>query len=141
MCRMSTESGVLPGDRRAARAAPLRILIVEDEMMLAMMLQDAVAGIGHKARKASRLDKAFELVNAHVFDAAVLDVNLNGEPVFPLAALLRERGVPFLFASGYGDAGVPRGYGDCMVLQKPYGLDAFHAALRDLLGSKGTSAS
>jgi hypothetical protein len=54
--------------------------------------------------------------------------------VFPLAALLRKRSVPFLFASSYGRAGVPREYQDCAVLQKPYGLDEFDRALRALVG-------
>ena len=60
--------------------------------------------------------------------------------MFPLAALLRERGVPFLFASGYGEAGVPREYGDCMVLQKPYSVAEFNSALQTLLRDSPTPA-
>jgi DNA-binding response OmpR family regulator len=115
------------------QAAPLRILIVEDEMLPAMLLEAAVIDAGHTARKAARLPKAMEMADAEHFDAAVLDVNLAGVPVFPLAARLRESGVPFLFASGYGEAGVPREYRDCMVLQKPYSQDDFNNALRALL--------
>lgn len=120
---------------------PLKILIVEDEMLLAMMLEDAVSHAGHKVRKAARLSNAMDLAGAEHFDAAVLDVNLAGEPVFPLAADLRARGVPFLFASGYGDAGVPAEYRDCAVLQKPYGLDAFRNALHGLLRDAGLEAA
>lgn len=112
---------------------PLHILIVEDEIMLAMLLEEVVAQAGHTSRKAARLDKALALLEAERFDAAVLDVNLNGERTFPLAAKLRERGVRFLFASGYGDAGVPPEYRDCRVLQKPYTQEAFSSALQALL--------
>lgn len=130
-----------PQSREFGRAsAPLRVLIVEDEMLPAMLLEAVVIDAGHDARKAARLPKAMELATAEHFDAAVLDVNLAGEPVFPLAALLRERGVPFLFASGYGEAGVPREYDDCMVLQKPYSVDEFNSALRTLLEDSGEPA-
>jgi DNA-binding response OmpR family regulator len=130
--RHGSQASAQSSDQRA-QAAARRILIVEDEMALAMLLEDAIAEAGHKPRKAARLSKAMELARGERFDAAVLDVNLNNEPVFPLAALLRERGVPFLFASGYGSAGVPPEYSNYPVLQKPYGLDVFHAALRSLL--------
>lgn len=112
---------------------PLHILIVEDELLPATLVEIAVMDAGHVAHKASRLSKAMALAAAEPFDAAVLDVNLSGEYVFPLAELLRERAVPFLFASSYGRAGVPREYQDCAVLQKPYGLDEFDRALRALL--------
>lgn len=120
--------------------APLRVLIVEDEMLPAMLLEAVVADAGHTSRKAARLSKAIELANAESFDAAVLDVNLAGERVFPLAALLREQGVPFLFASGYGEAGLPSEYCDCLVLQKPYSVEGFNIALQTLLWDAGASA-
>lgn len=113
--------------------SPLHILIVEDEMLPAVMLEIAVMDAGHIAHKASRLSNAMELASAGPFDAAVLDVNLADELVFPLAALLRKRGVPFLFASGCGKAALPREYRDCAVLQKPYSLDDFDSALRAVL--------
>jgi DNA-binding response OmpR family regulator len=130
---MNSARPAAQGSDAGRQPAPLRILIVEDEMLPAMLLEAAVIDAGHTARKAARLPRAIETANAEHFDAAVLDVNLAGEPVFPLAALLRERGVPFLFASGYGEAGVPREYRDCMVLQKPYSQDDFNSALRTLL--------
>lgn len=134
---MNSEVDALGRGQRVEQAVVLRILIVEDEMVLAMLLEDAVNAIGYGACKVARLSRAMELAGAEHFDAAVLDVNLAGEPVFPLAALLRERGVPFLFASGYGDAGVPAEYRGYPVLQKPYGLGAFHSALRELLRGAG----
>lgn len=119
------------------RSAPLHILIVEDEMLPAMLLEVALVDAGHDARKAARLPKAMELAQAEHFDAAVLDVNLAGERVFPLAALLREQGVPFMFASGYGEAGLPAEYCDCLVLQKPYSMGGFNIALQTLLRDAG----
>lgn len=109
-------------------------------MLPAMLLEAVVADAGHTSRKAGRLSKAIELANDEPFDAAVLDVNLAGERVFPLAALLRERGVPFLFASGYGEAGLPSEYCDCLVLQKPYSVGGFNIALQTLLRDSGEAA-
>jgi DNA-binding NtrC family response regulator len=116
------------------QAPPLHILIVEDELLPATLLEIAVMDAGHVAHRAAGLSKAMALASTEPFDAAVLDVNLAGEFVFPLAELLRERAVPFLFATGYGRAGVPPEYQDCTVLQKPYALDVFDKALRTLLG-------
>jgi CheY-like chemotaxis protein len=128
----------VPGTSRDSgpdrQTPPLHILIVEDELLPATLVEIAVMDAGHVAHKASELSKAMALAAAEPFDAAVLDVNISGEYVFPLAALLRKRAVPFLFASSYGRAGVPREYQDCAVLQKPYGLDEFDSALRALLG-------
>lgn len=115
------------------QTAPRRVLIVEDEMMLALLLEDTVVEAGHEVRKAGHLSNAFNLIEAEHFDAAILDVNLDGEKVFPLAVALRARGIPMLFASGYGDAGIPEEFRAYAVLQKPYSLDVFHAALRRLL--------
>jgi DNA-binding response OmpR family regulator len=136
--RHGSQDGVQISDRRGAPSTVLRILIVEDEMALAMLLEDVVTEAGHEVRKAARLSRALELARDERFDAAVLDVNVNGEWVFPVAALLRERGVPFLFASGYGDAGVPAEYRGYPVLQKPYGIGNFQAVLRGLLQGVGS---
>lgn len=130
-------------DQHAANAKgeQQRILIVEDEMMLALLLEDVVKEAGYAASKSARLPHALGLVNATRFDAAVLDVNLNGEQVFPVADALRKQGVPFLFASGYGDIAVPAEYRSYPVLQKPYGLETFRGALQELLGGAGLETS
>jgi CheY-like chemotaxis protein len=119
--------------------ASLQILLVEDEMLLAMVLEEMVMKAGHTARRATRLSEAMELVRDEPFAAAVLDVNVAGEPVFPLAALLRELGTPFCFATGYGVASLAPEFRDCAVLQKPFGAAAFEHALQSLLhGKPGT---
>src|SRR5436305_12924447 len=88
--------------------AGLRVLVVEDEMMVSMLIEDMLSDLGCTVvGPASRLDEAMELARADGLDCAVLDVNLGGQPIFPLADLLRQQRRPFAFATGYGDAGLP----------------------------------
>ncbi len=99
----------------------LRVLVVEDEMMVSMLIEDMLADMGCEVvGPASRLEEAAELVKAAQIDCAVLDVNLGGQPIFPVADLLRERGAPFAFATGYGDAGLRDVDRGTPVLQKPF---------------------
>ena len=99
----------------------LRVLVVEDEMMVSMLIEDMLSDMGCTVMgPASRLDEAIELAMSSEIDCAVLDVNLGGQPIFPLADLLRERGCPFAFATGYGDAGLRDVDRGTPVLQKPF---------------------
>src|SRR3954449_6287412 len=99
----------------------LRVLVVEDEMMVSMLIEDMLADLGCTVvGPASRLDEAMDLARAGELDCAVLDVTLGGQPIFPLADLLRERGRPFAFATGYGDAGLREADRGSPVLQKPF---------------------
>jgi CheY-like chemotaxis protein len=99
----------------------LRVLVVEDEMMVSMLIEDMLGDLGCiVVGPASRLDEAMELARAGNIDCAVLDVNLGGQPIFPLADLLREHGWPFAFATGYGDAGLRDVDKGSPVLQKPF---------------------
>jgi Response regulator containing CheY-like receiver, AAA-type ATPase, and DNA-binding domains len=97
-----------------------RILIVEDEMNLAMMMEDLLTNAGHRVFKAARLSRGLALAASEPLDFAFLDINLAGEEVFPLALELRSLDVPFVFTSGYGASGIPASFGDCRILQKPY---------------------
>ena len=104
-----------------AKLAGLRVLVVEDEMMVSMLIEDMLTDLGCTVvGPAARLDEAIDLAMASDLDCAVLDVNLGGQPIFPLADLLRERGKPFAFATGYGDAGVRDVDRGTPVLQKPF---------------------
>jgi CheY-like chemotaxis protein len=104
-----------------AKLAGLRVLVVEDEMMVSMLIEDMLTDLGCiVVGPAARLDEAIDLAMASDLDCAVLDVNLGGQPIFPLADLLRERGKPFAFATGYGDAGVRDVDRGTAVLQKPF---------------------
>jgi CheY-like chemotaxis protein len=99
----------------------LRVLVVEDEMMVSMLIEDMLGELGCQVvGPASRLDEALQLAREADLDCAVLDVNLGGQPIFPLADLLRERGAPFAFATGYGDAGLRDVDRGSPVLQKPF---------------------
>jgi CheY-like chemotaxis protein len=99
----------------------LRVLVVEDEMMVSMLIEDMLAELGCEVvGPASRLDEAMALAREAEVDCAVLDVNLGGQPIFPVADLLRERGRPFAFATGYGDAGLREADKGSPVLQKPF---------------------
>lgn len=99
----------------------LRVLVVEDEMMVSMLIEDMLSDLGCEVvGPASRIEDALELVKSAVIDCAVLDVNLGGQPIFPLADVLRERGAPFAFATGYGDAGLREVDRGTPVLQKPF---------------------
>jgi CheY-like chemotaxis protein len=110
-----------------------RILVVEDEFMIAMLLEDlltelecVVAGV------AARPAEAIELINATELDAAVLDVNLDGTDSFGIAAALGERRIPFIFATGYGGSRLTPEFAHHPVIQKPYRLDDLSGALRQL---------
>lgn len=99
----------------------LRVLVVEDEMMVSMLIEDMLTDLGCTiVGPASRLDEALQLAHSAELDCAVLDVNLGGQPIFPLADLLREKGAPFAFATGYGDAGLRDVDKGSPVLQKPF---------------------
>ena len=113
----------------------LRILIVEDEMLVAMNIEDMLLDLGHEvAGLASRLEPALSLAREGEFDLAMLDVNLAGETSFPVAHILAGRGIPFLFATGYGRQGLEPGHEDVPVLQKPYREAQVAAGLAALLG-------
>jgi CheY-like chemotaxis protein len=78
------------------------------------------------------LAEALELARTGEFDAALLDVNLGGKAIFPVADVLRERGLPYIFASGYGEAGIDASHRGSPVLQKPFRESDLGKALRGL---------
>jgi CheY-like chemotaxis protein len=99
----------------------LKVLVVEDEMMVSMLIEDMLVDLGCTVvGPASRLDEAMQLAREAAIDCAVLDVNLGGQQIFPVADLLRDRGAPFAFATGYGDAGLREVDKGSPVLQKPF---------------------
>ena len=98
---MSSHKGLPPTARR-------RVLVVEDEILIGMLLEDMLGELGYAiAATASRVDEAAALARDGEFDAAILDVNLNGQDVYPVADILAARGIPFVFATGYGERGLP----------------------------------
>ncbi|MEW9614399.1 response regulator [Shinella sp. S4-D37] len=98
-----------------------RILIVEDEVLVAMHLEDLLTGMGHQVvGPATRIGQAMELARRSEIDAVVLDVNLAGRKSFPVADILRQRGIPFVFATGYGAEGFVDRYRAQPTLRKRY---------------------
>lgn len=111
-----------------------RILIVEDEMLVAMFIEDVVSDLGHRVvGPAMRLEAAVATVENEDIDCAILDINLAGKQSFPVADLLRQRNIPFLFASGYGAAGLIDPYRDVPVLQKPFQAEQLAALLQQAM--------
>jgi CheY-like chemotaxis protein len=113
-----------------------KVLLVEDESLIIMLIEDALSDLGCEvAGVASRFDDAIDKARTLAFDLAVLDVNLNGLRTFPVADTIRRRGIPFVFATGYGTTGVPGYLASVPVLQKPFAADdlaqALSRALRD----------
>jgi DNA-binding response OmpR family regulator len=101
-----------------------RVLIVEDDVLLALHLEDQLTALGHEViGQATRIDLAIELAGKSDMDFAILDINLDGAKSFPVADILRQRGIPFAFATGYGAEGLIDGYRDFPALRKPYGQE------------------
>ena len=120
--------------------AGVRILLVEDETLVAMLLEDMVEDLGGKViGSASRLGRALEFAedDSIQIDLAVLDVNLAGEEAFPVAAALAKRQVPFAFSTGYGNAGLPELWRGRPTLQKPFTQEQVTSVLVGALGNGG----
>ncbi len=115
----------------------LRVLIVEDETLVAMLIEEYLAELGcHVAYSARRVAKGIQSLDSGAIDAAVLDVNVAGESVTPVAEALEARKIPFIFASGYGAKGVDPRWASRPVLQKPFGVNELKAALLAGLASR-----
>jgi len=113
---------------------PHPILIVEDDPIIAMMLEDAIRGLGlEPIGPISSVAGALELLSQHDVSAALLDCNLGGEYVWPVADRLAAIHVPFVFSTGYGRPGIPERFADRSVLSKPFSITVLTRALSLLL--------
>jgi CheY-like chemotaxis protein len=116
------------GHRGTAKGA--RVLVVEDELMIRMLLEDMLGELGYiVAAQAARIDEALEAAKNGVFDVAILDINLNGQTIVPVAEALHARGMPFVFATGYGELGLPEAFRDRPTLKKPFQMDGLGRTL------------
>ena len=114
-----------------------RVLIVEDEIVVALFLEDLLAEFGYEvAGIASHLDDA--MAHTADYDVAVLDVHLNGRNVFEFADKLAANGTPFVFATGYGARGIPDRHCARPVLQKPFQPSDLKRALADVMAGEGS---
>jgi CheY-like chemotaxis protein len=121
------------GDRQASRRLDgSRILVVEDESIISLLIEDMLIQLGCAAVwQASRVESALALLERQRPDAALLDINLAGEPAYPVAERLQAAQIPFVFATGYGWHGLSPAWSGRPVIQKPFRL----ATLADMLGT------
>jgi CheY-like chemotaxis protein len=112
-----------------------RVLVVEDEAMLIVALQDILRDLGcENAVAEAGLKNALQRVQNQPFDVAVLDINLAGSDVSPVADALAARSIPFVFASGYSSGHIPARHANRPRVEKPYRGDQLRAALIQALG-------
>lgn len=105
-------------------------LIVEDEPLVAMMLEEMLLELGHSVfGLASDVGEAMRLAVTGRFDIAILDVNVRGKESFPVADILIERGLPVIFATGYGRNGCHERFANFPVLTKPYLIEELASAI------------
>ncbi len=123
----------LPLNRTHPRLAPPRVLVVEDELTVALLIEDMISELAFEvAAIAPRLDDAMRLLDSETFDLAMLDVHIGTKTVFPFAAELEARQIPFLFATAYGARCIPAEFRGHPVLQKPFGPLELRRALLEL---------
>lgn len=110
---------------------PLRVILVEDEALIAMIVEEMIADVGCTVvGPAATLEAALELVaSTNDADCALLDINLRGAPSWPVADALKAKGVPFAFVSGYGQGGLDAKYQQEFVLGKPIDTSQLEAWL------------
>ena len=120
----------------ATRPAGCSVFLVEDEVMIRMMVADMLEELGYRvAAEAGEIDEALKLAQSADFDLAILDVNVNGKVISPVAELIKARNRPFIFATGYGSAGVPEQYRDRPALQKPFQIETLAKMIDSALKS------
>ena len=113
-----------------------RVLVVEDEMMILMMIEDMLTDLGcETVITAATVDQALDLIDGQEFHAAMLDLNLKGESSYAVADALIARGVPFVFSTGTTDHNMRDGYRDHSVVRKPFSHEKLAEALTRLLAS------
>jgi len=127
----------MPGTLKAESRTS--ILLVEDEVMIRMMVADMLEELGYSiAGEAGDIDEGIRLVQAVDFDIAILDVNVNGRVITPIAEAVQMRGIPFVFATGYGAQGLPEKFRDRPTLQKPFQIETLARTIETVL--KGIAA-
>src|ERR1700754_2651288 len=107
-----------------------RVLVVEDDVMIRMLIEDMLGDLGFTvAAEAAKVHEALAAVSSTEIDVAILDVNLSGETTGPVAEALAARGTPFVFATGYGEHGLPDQFRDRPLLKKPFQTESLKRML------------
>ncbi|MFW8595509.1 response regulator [Cribrihabitans neustonicus] len=118
----------------AAEMQGLRVLVVEDEMLVAMMIEDILEDLGCETTMAGSKTAGLAALQNGSFDAAVLDVNLHGETSYPVAKAAHDKGIPVLFSTGYSDTRLGPPFENHPILTKPFGVHDLTQALSWLTG-------
>jgi CheY-like chemotaxis protein len=125
----------------ATTASPARkasVLVVEDEVMIRMMVTDMLVDLGHSiAAEAGEIDEALRLAESADFDLAILDVNVNGRTIEPVAKIVERRKLPLLFSTGYSVDALPESFRGHPSLQKPFRIDTLQSAIDEALKAAG----
>ena len=109
-----------------------RVLVVEDEYLIRMLVEDMLTDLGYTiAAAVGTIAEASKVATGGEFDIAILDVNVDGEEIYPVADILAQRGLPFVFVTGYGEGSLLAKYRSRPALQKPFQSEQ----LKDLLAS------
>jgi DNA-binding NtrC family response regulator len=129
-----TRSQSMPESAKPAGLPSFKILIVEDEYFIAQDLAEAFTDIGSEVLgPVPSIDQAMEVIRDQVVHAAVLDINIQDQMVFPVADILTRRDIPFVFASGYDEKTVPQSYQGVPRWEKPFAAGDIAEFLSDLL--------
>jgi CheY-like chemotaxis protein len=114
-----------------------RVLVVEDESLIAMLVEDGLETLGYEVvGPVGTVDAALRIVEQTPFDLALLDINLGGKQSFPIAEALESRGIPYVFLTGYDRSSLPLAFQHRFGLQKPFRMSALQQALEKLQGNK-----
>jgi CheY-like chemotaxis protein len=114
-------------------AARRRVLLAEDETVIAMMVEEMLAELGYDvAETVARLEPARRAAENGAFDMAILDVNLSGDPIYPVAEILQSRRIPFVFSTGYNSEGLEPRYAETPRLQKPFEYEDLRAIMSQI---------
>ncbi len=115
----------------SSAAAP-RVLVVEDEYLIRMLLEDMLDELGYGVLAAvGTISEASQIATSGEFNAAILDVNLDGQEIYPVADILAKRGLPFVFVTGYGERSLPEPYRGRPTLQKPFQAEQLKRTLAE----------
>jgi DNA-binding response OmpR family regulator len=125
----------VPGHRKPRVRPGRRVLIVEDEAMIARLIETILSEAGYSiVGPVATLERALATIERERFDAALLDVRITGHDAYPVADVLGTRGIPFIFVSGFSRKQMPPRYRDCAHIAKPFMPDAILALLNEIVG-------
>jgi CheY-like chemotaxis protein len=136
ICALPIRNGARTDIMTSTRPPRGSVFLVEDEVMIRMMVADMLEELGYSvAAEAGEINEAIRLAQSAEYDFAILDVNVNGKVISPVAELIKSRNRPFIFATGYGSSGLPEEYRDRPALQKPFQIETLARMIDSTLKS------